>query len=59
MPTQSDIHRGIRTGTSKRTLYQELSKIAEVSRDSAGPIEGVVRKGLKKTAEEIHRMGAE
>jgi hypothetical protein len=53
-PSLGDIERGIKNGTSKKVLYQELSKVADLSRGDSDPVAKVVKEGLKKVAQKIH-----
>ena len=53
-PSLGDIDRGIQSGTPKRVLYQELSQIADESRDDNSVVGKVVKKGLQKEADRIH-----
>lgn len=52
-----DIERGLKAGVPKQELYQELSKIADKSRNKNDSVSEVVKKGLKKVADEIHETG--
>ena len=54
-PSQGDVERGIKSGTPRRELFQELSEIADKSRDDESVVGGAVRKGLRRLAERIRK----
>lgn len=56
-PSIGDIDRGLEHGTPKRELYQELSKIANVSRSADNETSKKVFEKLKEVADKIHSEG--
>jgi len=56
-PSQGDVERGIGNGTSRRVLFQELSEIADRSRDDESVAGKAVKNGLGRLAEIISGRG--
>jgi len=51
-PTTADIERGINSGTEKRKLYGDLSRIAE---GGSKPMSSGKKRVLQELADEIHK----